>query len=860
MSDNFYVPVHPAMEDSSSGYPYQGDPRQGAPVSMPRMLFYTFLFLASIAAILALVFSSILWGRQSNSNGSGGPPSFMPRSTTLQIVDASSTVVPDANFDIPLQCLTANNYEVVLQFPLFNFQIPSGGGTLKVLSSSALSLACSPNQLTTLSLSTNDGGITSVTDFNLPAASFLPIAAFEIVIKVDGSLVISLPGGVLIPAGGHTINSQTVSYFSTKSSGPPTEAVTASIHTFTLQYLDGGLWPLTQLPTFPLAVSVEQSTSHIRLSLPVISFTITSAISPLNLYQFDINGQGGVRTQSGALPKSLCPGQIQTVTQVTPDGLGISVSIDTYGKLWITASNVIYMVLPAGNYTFDAQDIVYARKVEDGLDQLINNRILQSDSTNIVGFTESKAQAFSLADGQNDFYDGLVVYSFSSNGLQTDQTNNAMDIFAAVGTVQTDGTVEFVNGSPTRIFTATSNLTGIEPTIAISRTDLDVIVVTFTLMNFNVVPNTGSTPGATGSTNTFMSCVTIDGGLTWSTPTPILPSVTTGFESDIGGVVADQYGNFIYSVVYSKIPSAFESQTVQVLISADNAQTWISNNAWQSTNGDGDFSHSSFFFYSGAFAVAVGPDGTGRYGLWAVGSAYIDQAFDGVPWIIFLPITGLGSAGSLQQMTPTGYMNLAAGISTTIAISDQGRVFSNNWAISSDATNYGPQVLLQKAPGAFLTTLVEPPQTIYNSGMVVLSTTSQPNNGGGQGENGLLNANGLVYDNLRGVLYSASNEQPDVTSQDFYYTLVVSFDMGVTFSRRLSISSSHLYNRGDSTMAFDPVQGGLSFAWHDGRNDPTMQSTQYFYDVWSPCHVDTVVRTLAIEMGITPPAPIGVSC
>ena len=51
-------------------------------------------------------------------------------------------------------------------------------------------------------------------------------------------------------------------------------------------------------------------------------------------------------------------------------------------------------------------------------------------------------------------------------------------------------------------------------------------------------------------------------------------------------------------------------------------------------------------------------------------------------------------------------------------------------------------------------------------------------------------------------------------------------------------------------MTYDSKLGGLSFFWHDARNDVAGKATQYFYQIWTPRQLDEIVAMLAKEMGI----------
>jgi hypothetical protein len=98
----------------------------------------------------------------------------------------------------------------------------------------------------------------------------------------------------------------------------------------------------------------------------------------------------------------------------------------------------------------------------------------------------------------------------------------------------------------------------------------------------------------------------------------------------------------------------------------------------------------------------------------------------------------------------------------------------------------------------------------------------------------------MEYDDERQLLLVILNERPDIFTQDYYLFMVASKDYGATWSPRIPVASSHVANRGFSSMARDPATGGIAIQFYDGRNDPNFQSQQLMGAFISPALLDQI--------------------
>ena len=80
-----------------------------------------------------------------------------------------------------------------------------------------------------------------------------------------------------------------------------------------------------------------------------------------------------------------------------------------------------------------------------------------------------------------------------------------------------------------------------------------------------------------------------------------------------------------------------------------------------------------------------------------------------------------------------------------------------------------------------------------------------------------------------------------VNSQDIYLFLIISFDLGVSFSKRYNVASKHKNNRGFSSAVLDPKSGAILVGFFDSRNSPDSTEMQYFTAYISEAQLDDIV-------------------
>ena len=683
---------------------------------------------------------------------------------------------------------------MTLQFPLFNFQTTGTGAFVQ--STNVLPSHLRPTQAQLFSCSNNDAYLQYIDYTKKPYPT--PISSFDLNINQTGQLQLSTNSSA-IAAGGHSFNSQAVQYATKHSKRTPHTKSFNQV--YNLQLCDYQHFPLGT-PTFAVTAEVQTQGDLVTLNIPSISFATTRDKSPQNHNSQPLIYGGYVATASGSLPKKLTPTQLQTAFD---SGSGLNLTIDTYGNLGIASASDITGVIPEGSYTTSPVTITYHRPERKKLK--IKNFIVQPAFTNFAKFTGSALNNGIRDSHVNDAYKDTLAWSWTDNSAQTDQTNGTMDCYVAVGKVQ-HGKV--VVGDPVRLTTLPAGDMAWDTAVAINRTNPDNIVVSF---------------GRLGNNSTLMVCVTNDGGATWSSPINIDPS-TKNF-GDARGVIADRYGNFWFST------SAEHGDATNLVFytSFDGGNSWsIVYKTTDSTKDTGSYDYPQ---------ITVGNDGNGNYGLWFLGD-FLTNDENYIGHLGFIPTTGLGQFGSGSFISLDQYPNTVS--QTSLTTSKDGSVYINSAIGDYDfINNYYVNSLVVKSPGSLDIGLVNNVQSVINTYQDINGSASYPVF---YYSYYITTVNNTFYYDRKNALCIVYCERPNIASQDYYLYLVASFDKGVTWSKRIEISSSHNNNRGFSSVAFDKSRGSLSIGWYDSRNSSDSTGEQYFGAYISRRQLDRILEEL----------------
>jgi hypothetical protein len=609
----------------------------------------------------------------------------------------------------------------------------------------------------------------------------------------------------------------------------PHSQVYMSSHIFNLQIMDSNYISIPGT-SFPVTTTIKYNDSFVKIDFPAITFTTTDVIPPSDPNGGPATGIAGgfVTTQSNGLPSNLCPLETQTSLQIlnSPFLLGLNLSIDTYGKFMVAASNLPYAIIPAGTYTIPAFSISYLLypEVKNGW---ITNEILQSGFTNVTEWTAVPLNDNLRDNHPNDIWKGNIVWSWASNVDQPSISNNTSDAFFAKAKInKKTGKPEIIIPPKNLTNFTTSNQVIFYTNVAINRKDENNIVFSFQHNDSSVSPRIVH----------YSACVSFDGGNTWTAPFDVSPLNPGDNGADTYGVKADKYGNFWFNLMYTDGSEGLNINHQEYFYtSIDKGLTWQ-----LIYNTDDVITASYGYDYA---QLALGNDGDGNYGLWWNADCYQYDQYNNVPRLGFIPTTGLGEFGTPQKMELNNLKNVAWYLQPTV--SSDGHVFMAGNLGNTIGINFYANTFAFKSPGPFDPLLVHAPQTTINTTQDVPQTIAIPEAFYSWFIQGALS---ITVDNKRNVIYTTYCEQPDDQSQDFYLYFILSFDQGKTWSPRIPIATSHLNNRGHETLVLDEHDGGLYFGWYDGRNDPSQESVQYFLGYITSEKLDKLVKLMCNYM------------
>lgn len=620
-------------------------------------------------------------------------------------------------------------------------------------------------------------------------------------------------------------------------------------HNIQLQLADSLGFPVPNTQ-FWITLTIVKDGPKVTIQVPVINFQ-TGPVSPDDPeYPIAYPYPGGyLYTSDGFLPKKLRPNDLipRSVVVASNNGMSLPFSflqpppplptppvgyvlqVTNAGALQVQCTGAFGNIIPAGPQTVMPCSITYVVKPKIKLGK---NYIIDPGFTNTTQFTNPFAADDAIRDSHvNDAFGGVVAWAWTSNGNIADKTNGILNVFVAIGTSNSDGTLTV--GTPIQLSDLGPGFMAWDTAVAINRnpTYKNNIVVSYGVINEAATPRTSATYRA----------VSFDGGKTWpiNGPTNIQPTGTptgTGF-GDNRGVASDKFGNIWYSTTNSN----------------DNSGNFINQPTfWVSTDGGDTYSivytvlpaptAPDYYDYP---QYCFGGDGLGNYGLnFTANFADFINGTGFYPVAGFIPITGLGSFGTPTFSPLTTFANntIAAGITA----SADGRVWIQGSMIAEVMSYIQEAGVIFKSPGAIDQNYAGPWQYIMWNGRsldwVISLQDSQPVVG--YISNSIQS---VVYDDTRQALYVLFSAQFPDYSQNARLYFIISRDNGQTWSNPIDISTTDFANRGFQSMALDPVTGNLVFGWYDGRNDKTFKSVQYFGAIITKCQLDKLVEKIPLS-------------
>lgn len=722
----------------------------------------------------------------------------------LIILNSNSSPIQGTNFNVDLKLIRNNNRHFI-QFPQFSFTISGIEATLQstnILSECFIPSKCHSQKFL---LSTNNAFLSQFTYETLPTQ--LPLVAYELFIDKSRRLHITGKDNNVLPIGAHTINSQIVCIDHITD-----EIGNIQSHIFQMQLMDSDYYILPNYVTPIDATYNDLGCNLMKLHLPAFTFTTVDDISDQNQVGEAISVSGGYVIST--TPLSVKPAQDQTVVEIINTNgieLGLNITIDTYGNLLVMASNMFGATIPTGTYTTCAIDI-YFHNYPDV--QAEKSRLIGPGFTDITQFTGS-----SLSDGIRDFHindahKNVKAWTWCSNSDISDKTNNALDVFVVIEDNDSKENICF----PTNLTHVNPQNQSYSTSVAINKQNTKNIVVGWSNIDW-------SNPAARNVT--FLASVTDDKGKQWSKPFQVTTLAGSG-RLDCRGVIADKYGNFIYSIVWQDVTG---NKQVYFYASAMEGK----KNSWKLI-----YQSTDVPVYYDYCSISLGTL-EGKYGLWfAVDKFTTRFSSDGIVTLGFVHIRGLGDFGKSQKiLLPYPDVPLECDITATI----DGHVLMytpESFAILG--YNYYADIITIKKPGPLIPEKINFSTTVLNTGQNILPTNSYP---AGFDSYFPVSQRSSRYDEKRKVLYTLITEQPNALSQDMYLFLIMSFDLGRTWSPRIPVSDSNINNRGFPSLAYDSESGDLVFGWYDARNDPNSNRTQYFAVCWSKKKIDQLLKEIS---------------
>lgn len=648
-------------------------------------------------------------------------------------------------------------------------------------------------------------------------------------------------------------------------------------HKLQLQLYDlyGVPVPNTQ---FWITIKVRKRKDQVTLQFPTINFqtgqyanNVSEPPSPIPPF---ISG-GYLYTSDGYLPPNVRPTDLVNRSWLAPSDNGVLLSfsftqpsdtlpnpiagyilqVTNAGGIVIQGAGTFGNIIPAGNQTMLPTTIEY---IVEPTSSLSRNIAISRGATNITQFgfpgLFDEYRDFHI----NDAYNGVAAWAWVDNSTVVDKTNNVLNVMVAVGQQDSKGNLKV--GAPVQLTNVQPPLSAsFDSAVAISRLDSNIIVVSYTMSNFDVQTSPIEV--------SFTPCraISFDGGKTWPAPfdgiTPqlyngplepstILPTGPVGL-GDYIGVASDKYGNIWCCVTnyYTNTNPPVEINQPYFIVSTDEGRTFSPVYTFP-------FPEPNFIYDVSYYCF--GGDGKGNYGLHFTSDYGNLITGDMSLFVGFIPITGLGeyNVEAIEKASLTNFTNNMG--APDIAASSDGRVWLygnlNIYSVSPQS-NISSTRLIYKSPGDIAVNYAGPwdfsISNHLNTAFFLTTSISAPFYFGY-----FNSARTVIYDEKRQALYAlTAGNQPDF-SQNMQIYLAISRDNGLTWSSPIAIATTDFANRGFQTMALDTITGNLLFGWYDGRNDPTFKSVEYFAAIIKAKTLNKLVKRIPLSnpIYIVPPA------
>ena len=395
------------------------------------------------------------------------------------------------------------------------------------------------------------------------------------------------------------------------------------------------------------------------------------------------------------------------------------------------------------------------------------------------------------------------------------------------------------------------------PVVAVQAFDTSIAIQRTNKSNLVVAWNESNASEYSGIARAITST---NGGASWSALVNVDPTIVYPLlVNDCRGVIADQYGNFLYCITignYAPSSGYYTSEIAFYANSTGGTGAWTS--VYQTTVSSTYLGGGLFQFDFPQICLGTLSGKSSDYGLYFAADfgSYLALNTDVVPYLGFIPIFGLGQFGTASQITLTP-LNLTNNVEhATLASRDDGTLYimyakclDNVFDSNGNTASVSPHILLIKPPGTIDPSTVQGPWTVFQHvNDYYKPVNSWPYPGFPYFT---LSIRSLVHDPKCHALYAIITNPPSwyeavgcakptqdkkcessqtiqKTDQDFAIFLVLSVDGGVTWSKKHAISTTDHNNRGFVDAMLDPKSGALYLGWYDARNSRQSTQLQYF--------------------------------
>jgi hypothetical protein len=575
---------------------------------------------------------------------------------------------------------------------------------------------------------------------------------------------------------------------------------------------------------FHVKLQVRQQGTLVTISIPAIQFDLSVDAVPVEGFLYTVPGTN--------LPKELWPAQLLGESFVVSgqyDGLEYGLTIGTDGALtWGSPDSGGISPMPANDGHRLAPTTISYLLPTCTLDPPKNVKFSTGSSSAVGSPPVANFLEYYANDIQQDLKTGKIraafIWADNSNGGPLPRNFLNLMVKTAIvnpvtGVATYGPAVQVTNAGPKQFY--------IEAKVAVNPTNVNNIVAIAVLRDTNF-------SGFDPRRRRPFVFTSMNGGLSWNSG--VEPFATTDERAD-QWITFDTFGNCFASV--NTIPNAPSGPGfLEIQASIDGGLTFPSPTPLlylQTSGGGGDFLDFP--------KMSVGPDGTGsgNLALWFSADDALFSLGTTKPTIGFIPVLGLGSYGTpvvVNSFTNIPQGAVQIGLSEILVNPKTGAVyfFSSNINDVSGAFN-------TLSDGRLQSMWVNPSGTVnfdadsFLPRRDIMIGNMNDNVGGGgytlpwQPDRGV-NAYGISisgYDSKRNRLYFISADMRPNLSNKNVIVIAYSENEGQSWSNQYIVNQNQSVSVGIETIAVESNTGSVAVGFYSPQNDPVLQQSVDYY-------------------------------